>query len=76
MNWGQLIRDRVIPNLAAHLSPEQKEEIIAQAIADTEAGRVFGAAPEEPKPETNERLEKLRASAHEWQHKRDGWPPR
>jgi hypothetical protein len=61
MNWVAIIRNRILDNLAAAtVSESVKEEIVAQAIADTEAGQPFGASPEESKPETDERLRKPR----------------
>jgi len=48
MNWKQLIRDRILANLAARpISQKAKDEIVEAALEDTEAGRPFGAADED-----------------------------
>lgn len=51
MNWIELVAARIWRNLAgAPISEAAKEEIVAQAIEDTEAGRPFGyVEPEEKK---------------------------
>jgi hypothetical protein len=49
MSWQELVRERILANLAGTtLSDEQKEGVVAEAIASTEAGSPFGGIP--PKP--------------------------
>lgn len=48
MNWKQLLRDRILGNLAsAPVSQKAKDEIVAEAIEATEAYRHFGETEDE-----------------------------
>ncbi|MFZ0336166.1 MAG: hypothetical protein WAN10_02190 [Candidatus Acidiferrales bacterium] len=49
MSWQELVRERILANLAGTtLSDEQKEGIVAEAITATDAGLPFGEKPGKP----------------------------
>lgn len=72
--WIAPVAERILANLEGKpLSEEQKDEIVQQAIDDTEAGRPFNfVAPEESKPKEDpltsrgEKLSDLRKKARTW----------
>lgn len=51
IDWKKQVED-----MLAHLPPGVREEVTAQVIEDTEAGRPFGTPPE-PEPETDEEVD-------------------
>jgi hypothetical protein len=54
MNWIELVRARIAANLK-HMNPARAEAVLNEemerVIADTEAGRAFGAKPREGDPD-------------------------